>query len=457
MKRIVIFVAFLVIAITAMAQNGYRPMLKEGRMWVEMGHNEFDRYVYNVRVGEDTIINNMKYYRIYEQFSVTDDAQPEYSEGFQYDSAEKLRCLLREENHCIYRWAGEKDERLYVFSLPVDMSLSRPGNYTQTVKAIDTIDVDGSSYRRMSICEINWENFKWLTEKGLDPDSYERVWMYNGYWVEGIGSSRGVTQSYKWLDKVGTAGGMGIMFHSCYDNGKLIFRYSDFESPGFCPMLKQGKSWIYDSYHYNEDKGKYDDPVRVSFVIDGDTLINGKSYYRLFNYSTLSYYCALREEGTTLYCVSLGEQQEKVLQEFDPSKFPGEMGEYTVQKDTITVRDTPFVRYQYKPENNGKPMTAVEGVGFKDKGIVYGMYPSEGSDNFSDYMKFRYCVEDGRVIFMNDEFDTQQTNDIKDLYHTANAISRKISNSLFDLQGRRITGIPSRGVYIKDGKKYVKK
>ena len=31
------------------------------------------------------------------------------------------------------------------------------------------------------------------------------------------------------------------------------------------------------------------------------------------------------------------------------------------------------------------------------------------------------------------------------------------SNTIFDLQGRRILGTPSRGVYIKDGKKYVKK
>jgi hypothetical protein len=58
---------------------------------------------------------------------------------------------------------------------------------------------------------------------------------------------------------------------------------------------------------------------------------------------------------------------------------------------------------------------------------------------------------------MNKDFDIQQTDDVKDLYHTANTTSIKVDNVLFDLQGRRITGIPLRGMYIKDGKKYVKK
>ena len=50
-------------------------------------------------------------------------------------------------------------------------------------------------------------------------------------------------------------------------------------------LLKEGKSWVYD-YHHFDDQDKSQKPVEtvyaVEFVLQGDTVINGLDYFKLF-------------------------------------------------------------------------------------------------------------------------------------------------------------------------------
>lgn len=464
MKRLAVFLFMFVIGLSVMAQDGYRPMLKEGRVWIENAYLFPYRSIISVRIGEDTIVNNMKYYRIYERMDAYDDVDLSFYKGDTIKYKEYFRCLMREtDDKKVYKYADGKDELLYDFSLNVDRSLLRQNShYTQTVTGIDTIEVNGTPYKRMAINEINGYNIAWILDRDLDLDSWKDFWSFDGYWVEGIGSNRGVTGSYKWTIDLDIAGASTITLQACYDNEKLIFRNSDFDNPGIHPMLRKGKEWVYAYHHFEDGDGKYNEEVsNVSFVIDGDTIINNRKYYVLKKKSnyTKAYYCALREEGTTVYCIRPNSNEEFVLQELDPTKFTDVFkdtwGEYTVQKDTIIVRGVPFVRYQYEPKDYGLKMTAIEGVGFKDNGIVLGMN-YERPTCICDYMELLYCKCENKMFFFNKDFDTQQISEVEQVRHTPTTSSKRKDSPLYDLQGRRINGQPAKGMYIQNGRKFVK-
>lgn len=451
MKRLVSLMTLLTFLLIAKSQENYHPLLKVGKEWHEMSYNELYKFDVTEKIIGDTIINDKQYfnaevrYTIYMNVNYDEGGFLEYADDYIQSSVSR-DFPMREENGRVYRLISGKDVLIYDFNLLKD---DKYGN--QVVIDVDTIPVGGNKYKRLSISEIDQERYDWYVENGMDPYLHETAWLQKGYWVEGIGCNRGLTYTSGWSN----IGGVNSMM-SCYENNKLIFRASDFEHPGIHPMLKKGKEWVYDYYQFNDNEGKYNDPQRISYFIDGDTIINGKKYFTLVNTRKYPYpYCgAYREEGTTMYCVYPGQTEETVIQTFDPAGFPPEMAEFnTVQKDTIIVRDMPFVRYQYKAPKRDWALTAIEGVGFKDNGIVYGM--SYGMPTCAcDYMTLRYCIEDNCIIFTNEEFDTKQTDNIVQL-RLASPIQES-NASFFDLQGRRINGQPQKGMYIQGGKKFVK-
>ena len=119
-------------------------------------------------------------------------------------------------------------------------------------------------------------------------------------------------------------------------------------------LLKEGKSWVYD-YHHFDDQDKSQKPVEtvyaVEFVLQGDTVINGLDYFKLFRVidGAASYYLAVREEGTATYMVRLDKTQEELLTEFDPSRFiyTALQFEYTEAIDSVSVNGRLFRRHTY--------------------------------------------------------------------------------------------------------------
>ena len=76
-------------------------------------------------------------------------------------------------------------------------------------------------------------------------------------------------------------------------------------------MLEEGKSWIY-NYHHFESRDTEGDPYMdpytediypVRYTIIGDTVIDNKSYYKMYREvdNKKSYYAAYREEGMKVY------------------------------------------------------------------------------------------------------------------------------------------------------------
>ena len=98
---------------------------------------------------------------------------------------------------------------------------------------------------------------------------------------------------------------------------------------------------------------------------------------------------------------------------------------------------------------------AVEGVGYKDNGLILGM-SFERPTCYCDYMTFKACYENGVCIFTNEDFKAAPiTSSIKETLRPVITNIPK-SSATFDLQGRRINGELKRGLYIRDGKKVIK-
>ena len=93
----------------------------------------------------------------------------------------------------------------------------------------------------------------------------------------------------------------------------------------------------------------------------------------------------------------------------------------------------------------------VEGVGSASSGIEdqnpLHEPPVRTSD---DYTYFVSYYENGECIFTADDFTVQTS-----IIPVMTSVGRK--GDLFDLQGRRLSGKPSKGVYIENGKKRVVK
>ena len=158
-------------------------------------------------------------------------------------------------------------------------------------------------------------------------------------------------------------------------------------------MLEQGKTWYYNYHHFEANANGHDESLwSVSYVLDGDTVIDGRQYMKMYrnderNYNK-KYYGAFREdeEGRVYQYDRYNNQQDVKM--FDPGMDFGEIYHPdTVIVETIKVDHQFFKRYRYQ---NYLPSGAVigfdigvEGVGYQKYGIVQSFL--EEVDCICDY------------------------------------------------------------------------
>jgi hypothetical protein len=244
--------------------------------------------------------------------------------------------------------------------------------------------------------------------------------------------------------------------------------------------------WLY-GYVYNGCV-----PVPPFNRIDGSFEANGKTYHRLYRvyiyendngsgtpYESPTYPVGVREESGKVYAYQKDYASvEKRLR--DVEYFKTDVSPYLLTEDdevilydfTLKEGDT----YPTSPEfgpifvnsievirtadgadrklftlSNG--IKILEGVGcLNTDDVIFYLYDHhtffEDGDGY--YTLWSY-TKDGNIIYHVDDY-TDTLNDLRSI------INKTPSNpsSLFDLQGRRLNAVPARGLYIKDGRKYVK-
>ena len=212
---------------------------------------------------------------------------------------------------------------------------------------------------------------------------------------------------------------------------KLLFLFTLMLSPllvsaqtvsdySYHPFLKEGKTWNCQDYYKN-----YMDDVEwtkdVSYVINGTTEIDGKTYYKMYRVTEegSEYYCALREENRKVWMNR--DEGDVLLYDFDMS-----VGDsYQSTSEPLYYRLTAIkpVRFHYdqlfnvlyydiweqwyysEPANYFASAHIVEGVGCKVGWNITQLYEPQPTDGSISEHTLLSCYEDGKCIFTADDFN----------------------------------------------------
>jgi len=241
---------------------------------------------------------------------------------------------------------------------------------------------------------------------------------------------------------------------------------------GLKSFCSEGKTWNYMMWYIDVDGDHYEP---YSYVVRGDTVIGDAAYKKFYHQKDgmerLSF--MMREDGNKVFKLHPGHE-EKLFFDYgrdDIGLIHHIMDDYEdtywmiYAVDTILVNDRLFRRYIcYQEESDDIELTTiqdgelvqkdywVEVIGSASTGIeADGLVIPQvllGANTF-----FVSCYENGECIFTAEDFaKPAYTSNIQFVEY--NNIKEE---PFYDLQGRRLNGKPSKGVYIENGRKRVVK
>ncbi|MBQ5507754.1 MAG: hypothetical protein IIT85_11590, partial [Prevotella sp.] len=419
----------------------YPQILEEGKSWTYKNidySNPDNCYEYRYFIDGDTLIRGITYAKLY-----CENADNKHR--VQYKDA------VYEAGKTVFIYNKSEHENYIIYSFNEN-------------------NLHSSNY------DIGWSNFKKSSRETITNNGETREVIYFkpnygsdeivGCWAEGIGSSVDLVHSknfqarkYKQLVR-------------CELNGKELFGYEDFGLPEivvvpdgerlpYHPMLKEGKTWLYKYHHYEE---KFDEDNMItgydeyltdySYVLRGDTVINGEQAFKMYRESengSSVYFAAWIEQDKRIYRIINGETEKTLYYDFNLKRdflWNDYASGTTVLHhiDTLTVNERKynlyhFFSYYFEEEY----FDWVEGIGDYYEGILENGL-SVRPTCVCDYLSFEKCFEDGVQIYPQ--------------VIIPNAISsipssRKDDETVYDLQGRIVTTPQRNGLYIKNGKKFI--
>ena len=419
----------------------YPQILEQGKSWTYKNidySNPDNCYEYRYFIDGDTLIRGITYAKLY-----CENADNKHR--VQYKDA------VYEAGKTVFIYNKSEHENYIIYSFNEN-------------------DLHSSNY------DIGWSDFKKNSRETITINGETREVIYFkpnygsdeivGCWAEGIGSSVDLVHSknfqarkYKQLVR-------------CELNGKELFGYEDFGLPEivvvpdgerlpYHPMLKEGKTWLYKYHHYEE---KFDEDNMItgydeyltdySYVLRGDTVINGEQAFKMYRESengSSVYFAAWIEQDKRIYRIINGETEKTLYYDFNLKRdflWNDYASGTTVLHhiDTLTVNERKynlyhFFSYYFEEEY----FDWVEGIGDYYEGILENGL-SVRPNCVCDYLSFEKCFEDGVQIYPQ--------------VIIPNAISsipssRKDDETVYDLQGRIVTTPQRNGLYIKNGKKFI--
>ena len=220
----------------------------------------------------------------------------------------------------------------------------------------------------------------------------------------------------------------------------------------YLPMLKDGRTWkCMEVYlgRLGEDDLEKNDTVTREYRIDGTSVIDGRICHNLcMGSKVIDYYY---EEGPKVYRYS-SHKWELV---FDFSLTPGQPIPYadgTIKVESVSTLNVKgkgrrFLFFGLEAYDRSK-IYWIEGIGGSDR----GPYIQETVIGSFLYSKLLSVYDGDTCVFEAKDIATSTGISISpSIIH-----KKSFEQSTFDLQGHRLAGEPARGVYIKDGRKYVK-
>ena len=194
----------------------------------------------------------------------------------------------------------------------------------------------------------------------------------------------------------------------------------DGSSNSYHPFLKEGKTWNYQEYYHNlwDDEQWTKD---ISYVINGTTEIDGKTYYKMYRTTEegSNYFCALREEDRKVWQYTA--DGDHLLYDFGMSVGDSYMPSYEPLHFLLTAikpmrfHDNQLLNVLYydllREEGPTDPpchiasAPIVEGVGCEGGWNIMELYAPIPSNGILQGEDFLSCYEDGECIFTADDFN----------------------------------------------------
>lgn len=260
--------------------------------------------------------------------------------------------------------------------------------------------------------------------------------------------------------------------------GLLLF--SSLQAQEYVPFVEEGKAWNFvytalDGYW----KPKYS--IHYSYVLEGDTIIGGESWKKLYYEADRTYteelpvkelYGAMREEGGKVFFYSKSQDMSGILFDFTLS-----IGDKSPTDDVADDLYSPFFLpngelqerepinfesglnttiYRFKYEDVFWERTN-ENIWVEGVGGVWGFYPNlepqTSGGGFGWRESYLSCTLNGEVLVTGEEMDRLLNPTGIDQLSTCGISDQ---TRVFDLQGRRVTDAAQKGVYIYKGKKVIK-
>ena len=214
------------------------------------------------------------------------------------------------------------------------------------------------------------------------------------------------------------------------------------------PLVEQGKKW---TYHHANNEYVWD----YYYTLKGDTVVSGKNCLKMYsdnkgNDGEICYEGSLFEEGKKVYCFYPEKDEANLLYDFDckvgDTLKIGNVDLITLSIDTIVGIICKGEHYdfqaQWYDEDMGEPfvmgtLSWVKGVGATLD--FFNMLPLAGN-----YNSLVACEVNGDVLYQSStaiqNVRSHQPND---------------NGAIFDLQGRRLSFLPTKGIYIQNGRKRI--
>lgn len=184
--------------------------------------------------------------------------------------------------------------------------------------------------------------------------------------------------------------------------------------------LEEGNTWCFYSFHYPQGFGYY------RYILDGDTIINNRSYKKMYRYDTdkyiqkeAAYVAGVRQENYKIYSTQ-GEDiytsfidGEVLLYDFSLEGgdfFGTKESEYEENKvayiDRVIIGDISRKRIYFDPKGTSVsyPYTIwIEGIGSLDRDFFYPLSPTPiSSGGVGDWLYM--FLENGEIVYGKPDF-----------------------------------------------------
>ena len=331
-----------------------------------------------------------------------------------------------------------------------------------TVDAVDTVIVNGAARKRQTVHIDDMPNIQYTIVEGIGANEGLFFVPEYGPFTTGHGAT------FARIDEVTDI------------EGAVMFRWEDFDTPAYRPLVGENLTWNYDLY-VDRVSTTVHESQSIKFGVPEELF--GKTYWPVI-YNNGEKQCYVRQEGERIYvlvdgeCVSelhptrggyvLRKGDEALVYDFsaDEGYVYAMFGDYlslysTTVKKTDKVLVNGVIRKRAvltSREFSDREIIVVEGIG-SNRGYMCQpqfMCTTTGDGGAAIYLK-NVTDAEGNVIFTAADFDAPSYSaDVPEVGFDTGMNPVK-DNKMYDLNGREIRGPLPGTVYILNGEKHVAK